>query len=154
MSSRGLEGSNSSNRRHLLYVPGPNDTNVVVGPNFDVAAFSAFVASKGLSQGFAERNDQYAKWSSRMDLRIDQELPLFFADSKARLYLKVYNVLNLLHDEWGIQHDAEFFSPDVVTSSVNAQGQYVYERFTPKSVSDLRETDSLWQVRLGVQFEF
>jgi len=154
MSSRGLEGSNSSNRRHLLYVPGPNDTNVIAGPNFDVAAFSAFVASKGLSQGFAERNDQYSKWSSRMDLRIDQELPLFFADSKARMYLKVYNVLNLLHDEWGIQHDAEFFSPDVVTSSVNAQGQYVYERFTPKSVSDLRETDSLWQVRLGVQFEF
>lgn len=154
MSSRGLEGSNSSNRRHLLYVPGPNDSNVIAGPNFDVAGFAAFVASKGLSQGFVERNDQYAKWSSRMDLRIDQELPLFFADSKARLYLKVYNVLNLLHDEWGIQHDAEFFSPDIVTSSVNAQGQYVYERFTPKSVSDLRETDSLWQVRLGVQFEF
>lgn len=154
MSSRGLEGSNSSNRRHLLYVPGPNDSNVIAGPNFDVAGFAAFVASKGLSQGFVERNDQYAKWSSRMDLRIDQELPLFFADSKARLYLKVYNVLNLLHDEWGIQHDAEFFAPDIVTSSVNAQGQYVYERFTPKSVSDLRETDSLWQVRLGVQFEF
>lgn len=154
MSSRGLEGSNTSNRRHLLYVPGPNDSSVIAGPNFDVAGFAAFVASKGLSQGFVERNDQYAKWSSRMDLRIDQELPLFFADSKARLYLKVYNVLNLLHDEWGIQHDAEFFSPDIVTSSVNAQGQYVYERFTPKSVSDLRETDSLWQVRLGVQFEF
>lgn len=154
MSSRGLEGSNTSNRRHLLYVPGPNDTNVIAGPNFDVAGFAAFVASKGLSQGFVERNDHYAKWSSRMDLRVDQELPLFFADSKARLYLKVYNVLNLLHDEWGIQHDAEFFSPDIVTSSVNAQGQYVYERFTPKSVSDLRETDSLWQVRLGVQFEF
>lgn len=154
MSSNGLEGSNTFNRRHLLYVPGPNDTNVIAGPNFNVAAFAAFVESRGLKQGFGERNDQYSKWSSRMDLRIDQELPLFFNDSKARLYVKIYNVLNLLHNEWGIQYDSEFFSPDVVSSTVNAQGQYVYNSFTPKSVSDLQETESLWQVRLGVQFDF
>jgi hypothetical protein len=154
MSSRGLEGNNTNNRRHLLYVPGPNDPHVVVGPNFNVAAFAAFIESRDLSQGFVDRNTHYSKWSSRMDLRIDQELPAFFSDSRARVYLKVYNLMNLLHDEWGVQYDAEFFSPDVVTSSVNAQGKYVYERFTPKSVSDLRETESLWQVRLGVQYEF
>lgn len=154
MSSRGLEGSNSNNRRHLLYVPGVNDNSVIAGPNFDVAAFSDFVREKGRKQGFVSRNDQYSRWTSRMDLRLDQELPAFFEGSKARLYMKVYNVLNLLNDEWGHQYDAEFFSPDVVTSSVNAQGQYVYERFTAKTVSDLRETDSLWQVRLGVQIEF
>ncbi len=154
MSSLGLEGSNTTNRRHLLYVPGPNDANVVVGPNFNVAAFSAFVESRGLDQGFVTRNDQYSKWTSRLDLRVDQELPTFFSDSKARVYLKVYNLLNLLHDDWGHQYDAEFFSPDVVTSSVNKQGQYVFERFNQLSISDLRENESLWQIRMGVQFDF
>ncbi|MEC8860518.1 MAG: TonB-dependent receptor [Pseudomonadota bacterium] len=154
MSSRGLEGSNSSNRRHLLYVPGPNDSNVIAGPNFDVQAFSDFVAAYGLEQGFVTRNDQYSRWTSRMDLRLDQELPAFFDGAKARLYVKVYNFLNMINDEWGHQYDAQFFSPDVVTQSVNAQGQYVFERFNNLSVSDLQETQSLWQVRLGVQLEF
>ncbi|ALO45739.1 TonB-dependent receptor [Pseudohongiella spirulinae] len=154
MSSSGLEGSNSRNRRHLLYVPGPNDPNVVVGPNFDVAAFAQFIDDNGLDQGFTTRNDQYSRWTSRMDLRLDQELPAFFEGAKARMYVKVYNFLNLLNDEWGHQYDAQFFSPDVVTQSVNAQGQYVFERFNPRSISDLQETQSLWQVRLGVQLEF
>jgi Carboxypeptidase regulatory-like domain len=154
MSSRGLEGSNSGNRRHLLYVPGPNDSNVVVGPNFDVAAFSDFVDANGLSQGFQTRNDFYSRWTSRMDLRLDQELPVFFSGANARVYVKVYNFLNMINDEWGHQYDAQFFSPDVVTQSVNAQGQYVFESFNSRSVSDLQETQSLWQVRLGIQFEF
>ena len=89
-----------------------------------------------------------------MDLRLDQELPAFFDGAKARLYVKVYNFLNMINDEWGHQYDAQFFSPDVVTQSVNAQGQYVFERFNNLSVSDLQETQSLWQVRLGVQLEF
>jgi hypothetical protein len=59
-----------------------------------------------------------------------------------------------MHDEWGLQHDAEFFSPDVVTSSLNKQGQYVFERFNQLSVTDLRENESLWQIRMGVQFDF
>jgi len=68
--------------------------------------------------------------------------------------LKIYNFMNLLNDGWGVQYDSEFFSPDVVDSSVNAQGQYVYTKFNNKSVSDLLEPDSLWQMRLGLQFEF
>lgn len=154
MSSRGLEGNNSGNRRHLLYVPGPNDPNVVVGPNFDVAAFASFIEANGLSQGFVTRNDTYSRWTSRMDLRVDQELPVFFSGANARVYLKVYNLLNMINDEWGHQNDAQFFSPDVVTQSLNAQGQYVFESFNPRSVTDLQEPQSLWQVRLGVQFEF
>ena len=89
-----------------------------------------------------------------MDLRLDQELPAFFEGARGRVYLKVYNILNLLNDKWGHQYDAQFFSPDVVTQSLNAQGQYVFERFNPRSISDLQETQSLWQVRLGLQFEF
>jgi len=154
MTSRGLEGLNSSNRRHLLYVPGPNDPNVVVTPTFNLAAFRDFIDDRGLSQGFVERNDEYSSWAGRLDLRLDQEIPLFFGDSRARVYLKIYNFMNLLDEEWGLQYDSEFFSRDVVTSSINAQGQYVYSNFNNRSVTDLRETDSLWEMRFGLQFEF
>ncbi len=155
MSSSDLEGDGFFGR-HLLYIPTANDQNVVAGPNFDLAAFNAFVTAHGYEQfagGFVPRNESFASWSSRMDIRIDQELPLFFGTS-ARAYLKIYNVLNMLNDEWGVQYDNEFFAQPVVTSSIDSQGRYVYESFSNRNITDLRENASLYEVRLGVQFEF
>jgi hypothetical protein len=37
---------------------------------------------------------------------------------------------------------------------VNAQGQYVFERFNNRSIEDIVETRSLWEARVGVQFNF
>jgi hypothetical protein len=88
-----------------------------------------------------------------MDLRIDQELPLLFG-SRARAYLKVYNLLNLLNDEWGVQYDNEFFSQEVVGMSLDANNRYVYESFRPDTITDLRENASLYEIRLGIQIEF
>lgn len=153
MSSSDLEGDGRFGR-HLLYVPGANDNNVVLGPNFDLQGFNDFVDRNGYGQGFVDRNAVHAKWSSRMDLRLDQELPTFLGNSNGRVYVKVYNLLNMIDDSWGLQYDAEFFSPQVVDMSLNDQGQYVFERFTDRGVTDLQETRSLWEVRLGIQFEF
>ncbi len=153
MSSGDLEGDGFFGR-HLLYVPtGPNDPNVVFGPDFDVDAFNAFVDSQDYNPGFVGRNRNHAAWSSRLDLRIDQELPLFFG-SRARAYLKVYNLLNLIDDDMGLIHDGQFFSQQVVTSSLNAQGQYVYERFSNRDITQLLENRSLYEIRAGIQFEF
>lgn len=155
MSSGDLEGDGFFGR-HLLYIPTANDPNVVVGPDFDVSAFSAFVTENGYEQfagGFVPRNESFASWSSRMDLRIDQELPLFFGTS-ARAYLKIYNVLNMLNDEWGVQYDAEFFSQEVLTSSIDDMGRYVFEEFDAGNITDLRENASLYEIRMGIQFEF
>lgn len=155
MSSGDLEGDGFFGR-HLMYIPTANDPNVVVGPNFDVAAFSAFIADQGYEQfagGFVPRNESFASWSTRLDLRVDQELPLFFG-TKARAYLKIYNVLNMLNDEWGVQYDNEFFAQEVLSTSIDAQGRYVFEEFDPGSITDLRENASLYEIRLGLQFEF
>lgn len=153
MSSADLEG-NGRFGRHLLYIPGANDSNVIAGPDFDVAAFSRFVEENGYSQGFVGRNENFSKWSSRMDLRIDQELPTFLGNSNGRVYMKMYNVLNMLDDSWGVQYDAQFFSQQVVEMSVNDAGQYVYESFRNRSLTDPLEIRSLWEVIVGVQFEF
>lgn len=152
MSSADLEGDGFFGR-HLLYVPGSNDPNVVAGPDFDLAAFSAFVEREGYGAGFVDRNANHADWSSRLDLRIDQQLPLVFG-ARARGWIKIYNVLNMIDDSLGLQYDGQFFSQQVVTSSLNDQGQYVFERFTDRSVTDLLEQRSLWELRMGIQFEF
>jgi hypothetical protein len=153
MGSADQEG-NGRFGRHLLYVPGPNDGNVVVGPNFDVDAFRSFIEREGYGQGFVDRNENNGAWSSRIDLRIDQEIPTFLGASNGRVYLKIYNLMNMLDDSKGIQYDAQFFSQQVVDSNINDAGQYVFNTFTDRSLTDLLENRSLWEMRLGIQFEF
>ncbi|MYA37680.1 MAG: hypothetical protein F4030_07855 [Gammaproteobacteria bacterium] len=60
----------------------------------------------------------------------------------------------MIDDELGLQYDGQFFSQQVVTSSLNDRGQYVFERFTDRNITDLLEQRSLWELRLGIQFEF
>ncbi|GAG90354.1 unnamed protein product, partial [marine sediment metagenome] len=142
--------------RHLLYVPtGAGDPNIVFAPSFDTAAFMAWVDKEGLKAGMQTRNDQHAKWSNRVDLRIHQDLP-FFGRSKSRLYVKIYNLGNLFNDKWGHVNDAQFFSQQVVNSSVNDEGQYVYNNFNvgSSSINFLQENRSLWDIRVGVEIDF
>ncbi len=155
MSSQPLEGDRRFGR-HQLYIPTLNDPNVVLGPNFDVNAWAEFIRVNGYSDfqgGFLPRNESHARWSTRMDLRIDQEIPFFFG-TRARAYLKVYNMLNLINDEWGVQVDAEFFSQEVVDMSLDSMNRYVFNEFTPDTINDLRENASLYEIRMGIQFEF
>lgn len=141
--------------RHLLYVPnGPNDPNVVFDANFNADEFFAFVAEEGFEPGFVSRNETHARWSTRFDLRIDQELPTFFEGTSGRLYFKMYNVGNFLDNGWGKQYDAQFFSLEVLDASVNAQGQYVFEEFNDRDITDLLEQRSLWEARVGLEFRF
>ncbi|NND45751.1 MAG: TonB-dependent receptor [Xanthomonadales bacterium] len=153
MGSGDLEGDGFFGR-HLLYVPDPSgDPNVVYAPGFDQAAFNQFVQQEGLEPGFSSRNGQHAKWTTRFDFRIDQELP-FFGDARGKLFLKVYNLGNLLNDKWGLVNDAQFFSVQVVNSSVNSQGQYVFERFNNRTIEDLLENRSLYEIVVGLEFNF
>jgi len=153
MGSGDLEGDGFF-ARHLLYVPnGPNDPNVVYADSFDRGAFDTWVKNQDLSPGFQPRNDKHANWSTRWDLYFTQELP-FFGDGRAKMYFKIYNLGNLIDDSWGHVVDAQFFSVQIVNSSVNDQGQYVFEQFNDRSVNDLLEARSLWEVRFGLDFSF
>ena len=149
-----LEGSRY-NSRHLLYVPAVNDPYVTYADGFDRAGFDAFIAQHGLQPGFVERNSVHAAWTSRIDLRIDQEIPLGFEDVKARAFLKIYNFGNLLNDEWGLITDAEY-SPRAIIGdlSVNGAGQYVYGDFRNRSINDVRSTSSLYEIKAGIEVRF
>ena len=148
--------------RHLLYVPdGPTDPNVAYTVNFDAQmqqAFFDWTQKQGLKGGsFVGRNSIGTKDSSRFDLRVDQEIPLFFDGLKARAYLKIYNFTNMLNDDWGRQYDARFDSSSVVTvTGVDAQGRYEYDSFRAgnKSVTSRQDLSSVWEMRLGLDINF
>jgi len=149
-----LEGDGSL-RRQLLYIPdGPTDPNVVFTWNQATSdAFFAWVSDNHLSPGFVRRNTVGTGWTQRFDLRISQDIALG-GDFRGRLYLKVYNLGNLLNDKWGKVTDAEFFSPDIVRTGVNTSGQYVYTDFSPRSAQTTIDERSLWEARLGIDIKF
>ena len=68
--------------------------------------------------------------------------------------MKIYNLGNLVNDSWGHVNDAQFFTVQAVNSSVNAEGQYVYENFNGGSITNLQENRSLWTVRFGFEVDF
>jgi len=147
--------------RHLLYIPdGMSDPNVVYTANFmanDMTDFFAWIDEKGLKPGFVRRNSVTSKVSSRVDLRIDQEIPLGVDGLKARVFLKVYNFTNLLNDDWGRQYDARFSSRSIVSLDEAAPlvgGAYNYDSFSGGSITDLQEFSSLWEMRLGIDINF
>jgi len=154
MSSGDLEGDGYDSR-HLLYVPdGASDPNVVLAGGFETNEFFAFVDREGLEPGFVPRNGTHAEWTKRVDIRFDQEIPTGLGGAKGNFYLKMYNVGNFLNEDWGNVWDARFAPPQVVDSDLNDEGQYVFNSFSDRSVSDLLENRSMWQVRVGIGITF
>lgn len=153
MNSGDLEGDGFFGR-HLLYVPtGPSDPNVIFDPGFDQAAFFQWVQDNGLSPGIQERNAQNASWSNRWDLRIDQEIPLP-GDFRGRLYFKVYNLGNMLNDDWGKITDAQFFTPEIVNTDVAPDGRFIFNSFRDRSIERVYPNRSLWEARIGVDIRW
>ena len=146
--------------RHLLYVPEgacagcADDPNVVYGSGFDTAAFFSFIARNGMQPGFQPRNDIHAKWSTRFDIRISQEIPTFVEGTRGKVFMKMYNFGNFLNDKWGRIEDAQFFAQQVVRGYINDDGQYVYTRFSDRDINYFRQQSSLWEIRMGVDIDF
>ena len=154
MGSVDLEGDGFFGR-HLLYVPtGEGDPNVVFADSFQTQAFFDWVGRQGLSPGFIPRNGTNARWSGRVDLGINQDFPIGLKRANGRVYLRMYNLLNFIDDDWGKVYDAFFFTPQVVSSNVNSAGQYVFTDFDESEVTNLLEIRSLWQARFGIEIRF
>jgi hypothetical protein len=85
-------------------------------------------------------------------------LPTFIGDTRAKFYVKVYNLGNLISDKWGIVNDAPFYSEGVVRAEWIDEGpdygKYQFNRFMGGSVNEVLQSRSLWDVRLGLEFSF
>jgi hypothetical protein len=68
--------------------------------------------------------------------------------------MMIYNLTNLLNDDWGEVWDNQFFNQQVVYGEVNSQGQFVYERFRDRDINYFRQQRSLWEIRFGIEINF
>ena len=96
------------------------------------------------------------RWFSDLDIRIQQEIP-FFRDSKAKIYIDIENVLNLIDDDMGRK---TFINTDiasavgVVDATIDpGTNTYIYQEFrAPEALPDT--FDSLWRLQLGIRADF
>ena len=148
--------------RHLLYVPtGVDDPNVVWGTNedgeaFDTDAFFAFVDAEGLERGqVMERNELNSDWWVKFDLKVEQQLPGLMEGHNTSLFFMIENLGNLLNDDWGVQYEASFpRAQAAVDNGMDDQGRYVYNEFLDPAGPTRVGRSSLWELRLGVRYEF
>jgi hypothetical protein len=150
-----LQGDN-----YLLYVPtGVDDPNADLSQlGADLDDFLAFLDTSGLSKyagGFAPRNAFEGDWWTKADLRFEQEFPGLLPGHKSAGFLVIDNFTNLLNDEWGILREASFPRRNsVVNARLNSDDtQLIYSQFDPETNPVVGDV-SLWQVRVGLRYEF
>ncbi|MCM5597340.1 TonB-dependent receptor [Xanthomonas hortorum] len=145
----------------LLYVPnGPGD--VQFGTAAEAQAFWAYVEGNEYLSArrgqVAERNGARNSWINQFDLHIEQEVPGFFKDNKASVWLDVMNVGNLLNKKWGLVEEYGFPGMRGVVEYGGIDqttGKYVYRFNTPdqSTVYDDRGI-SRWALQLGFRYQF
>ena len=149
---------------HLFYVPsGPNDplfSAASFGGDADLqSAFFDYIANSELAQyagGIAERNGDNSRWSTIVDMRFQQEFPGVLDGHRTLFFLDIENLGNLINDDWGHITRTRYEYERAVASAQIVNGQFVYDDL--QSVSRIENletlTNSLWQIQLGLKYEF
>ena len=144
----------------LLYVPSLNDPNVLYGAGFDLDAFNQFLEDSGLDayRGSAvPRNSFDSPWVGTFDVRIAQELPTGDIKGKAIFYVDIENVLNLINSDWGGFENylgSTSNSRGIVGAEVDDQGRYVYNEFNVDGQPTQNIGKSVWQLKVGIRYQF
>ncbi|MFZ2997710.1 TonB-dependent receptor [Sphingobium sp.] len=176
----GIFGTTGSNSRYLLYVPtGPNDPLV----SYDNAATQSYVeglvASTGLGKfrgKIAPRNAFNAKWFTKIDLHVDQEIPTGLGGSRVTLFADIENFTNFLNKNWGQIREYAFpynviavraqclttpvatgANPTAAQQTANtsqACAQYRYTSPTNAPTDTIYSRQSLYTIRVGARFTF
>lgn len=174
-------GTNGSNTRHLLYVPtGIDDPRVSYDSAATRDALDALISGsslKGHRGAIAPKNLGTSPSMWKVDLHLEQEIPTFVGSSRIKLFADIENFLNLLNSDWGVQRQVNFayFAPVVNvqclstptptgtapgsgvanTNSSQTCAQYRYSNFSkPDIVVQNQSRQSLYQIKVGVRFEF
>ncbi len=151
---------------HLLYVPtGPNDplfsATSFGGNAADQAAFFSYINSSELAQyagSVAPRNGDTSPSTTIIDLRLQQELPGLMKGHKTNLFFDIENLTNLIDSDWGrIERTRYEYERAVVAAQIDTvNNQFVYNGL--RNVGSIENLEvlqqSLWQVQLGIKYEF
>lgn len=149
---------------HLLYVPSGVNDPLFSSASFggDVAqqqAFIDYINSSELSNyagGITDRNGDTSPSTTIIDLRLQQELPGLRKGHKTNLFFDIENIGNLINSDWGrIERTRYEYERSVVSAQIDG-GQFVYDSLkTPSAIENLEILQqSLWQIQLGIKYEF
>jgi hypothetical protein len=174
-------GSTSANRS-LIYVPAQQSDIVLVdytagGVTYTAAQqwanLNAFIESDPfLSENrgqYAEKNANYAPFSSIFDFAIRQDVGLKAGNNvhKLQFSLDIFNIANLINSEWGtiyIVPGSQFNNFELLqfdSYGPDAQGANTVPRFTyrlgentEKDAFNIAGVSSRWRMRFGVRYIF
>jgi hypothetical protein len=170
-------GTNGNGGRNLLYVPEVNDPRVSFDTAASETAFNGLVDRLGLDKyrgRIVPKNSQQSPDFFKIDMRISQEVPTF-GFGKIKVFADIENLLNLIDSDWGSLRQVAFPYTAAVadvqcltratptgtapgtgvlnTASNQTCAQYRYSRVTDPILT-LSSRPSLYQLRVGVRFEF
>jgi len=154
-------GTTNTATRALLYVPDLSsataDPLVVYDSSATYDSLHAYAVANGLTKGVIAKNSMRAPTWFKVDLHVDQEMPIPFVPAKFKLFADLENVLNLIDHNWGSYRTVATNSPIVsvacVASGANACAQYRYSAFTaPVETNQARF--SVWGLRVGARIDF
>jgi hypothetical protein len=108
-----------------------------------------------------------APWVNQLDLSLAQELPGFGEGHKAEIRLDIFNFLNLLNKDWGVEHRASFplertlatvagIERRAVTSTTSTASwtRSATTRRRPLPVNENFNPSQRWSVSLTLRYEF
>ena len=154
--------TDASADRLLAYVPtGIDDPNLDVA-NSDAGALADYVAFFADSDyddfrgGIIDRNTENSDWWGKIDLRLSQEVPLpkTLGDDRLRFVLDIDNLTNLINDEWGLYREVGFpYRSQVVEAQLTEDG-YAVTDFNGAPRQFVRTGVSVWDIQIGVRYEF
>ncbi|TMN72635.1 TonB-dependent receptor [Pseudoalteromonas sp. S1727] len=152
----GFGDYNSNGSRQLLYVPLENDPNVTYDMTAaEIADFNKWIGDNGLERGqITGRNSQNADWFVKFNFKVSQEVPGFMEGHKGEAYFVIDNLTNMLNDDWGVLKKGGFVGNPVISTSVDAQGNYTYSGFSTASNTSVQSSASVWEMRVGVKYTF
>lgn len=153
------ESVDIANARHqLFYVPKGDGSDVILN-GISEDDFNAYLKKTGLDAyrgQIAPRNGFRSPWYTKLDVRFAQELPNPFKGHRARVYLDIENLGNLLNHNWGRSEAVPFpFMPAAVDVAVDpATGKYVYSNLRQVNNKRVDVLGSVWRMSFGLAYEF
>ena len=112
----------------------------------------------------APANSFRSGWTNTFDLRVSQDIPLFFGH-KGEIALDVMNVGNLLNKDWGLIEDYGFYATRRVANYAGIDpttGKYVYNFTGSTDNAAIQENNgdgintgvSRWSLMLSLRYKF
>ena len=178
-----VTGTIGNAARHLLYIPTQADPRVSFTDAATETAFNALVGQLGLDRyrgSIVPKNTQSSPDVYRLDLQVSQEIPAPFINrafprARFRVFADVENLLNMIDSDWGALRQVPFPQTAAIvniqclsaaTPTGTAPGAGVVNNVTTQNCAQYRYSNvvapnealnarqSLYQIRLGIRFDF